>query len=706
MKLLFLDTETTGLSPTNSQIIELAAVLVTLNPATLDVKIEDKFESLVALRTQMDDRITRITGITNEDLQIALPIHKVQEKWFSFLSQTTEPVTIVGHSLSFDLAFLKSESWFLPENHKVCDTLEISKILLPEVNAINLEFLVEKLGLKPRADQLKAMNIVDETLLKAHRALYDSLTCLNLFNHLLSSLKNLRLDQLVYTKISQFFLPLDLVFFSDSKPNKTIEVSNKKASKMVQIYFGGSVVEQTLFEKVNNQNTDFCPKLINLIRLDLPKDLMQILLQIYVIEFKKERQNELNFKIHGKSPEEFLFADQVYKSLSDRKEIINKSEYTGVLSQFENVISQVKYVSEHNYRLTDFINLLELYLSASNSADKASPHSKQIQEITACYDFLMLNLQPFWQKSEYYYIPNQLKPEEELLRKKITELYHLLSRLETKSFEVTNPILNQLSSAIAQSHTSFFDDTGSLQIAPSNRLLFRQQGTQVSISTFVRQFNLNTIFSNTLDSYKSLVLETYLKKDDFTALLKITGLASVVSDSEDRVRIEYKGRDDLTILFPEAANTKLTDFLEERNDVTKKENKYSLLLCGQNSSLKEIERSFTQEYNPDEYLVLGESGSLTKVVSKMIKNQKGMVAVKNGDFYYISRYLSQIQISEIWIINQPYFSLHKYWQTLALNSTDKDEYTSSIKWLYLKSQAAYISEKTGLNVHFLKSYRA
>ena len=706
MKLLFLDTETTGLSPTNSQIIELAAVLVTLNPATLDVKIEDKFESLVALRTQMDDRITRITGITNEDLQIALPIHKVQEKWFSFLSQTTEPVTIIGHSLSFDLAFLKSESWFMPENHKVCDTLEISKILLPEVNAINLEFLVEKLGLKPRAEQLKAMNIVDETLLKAHRALYDSLTCLNLFNHLLSSLKNLRLDQLVYTKISQFFLPLDLVFFSDSKPNKTIEVSNKKASKMVQIYFGGSVVEQTLFEKVNNQNTDFCPKLINLIRLDLPKDLMQILLQIYVIEFKKERQNELNFKIHGKSPEEFLFADQVYKSLSDRKEIINKSEYTGVLSQFENVISQVKYVSEHNYRLTDFINLLELYLSASNSADKASPHSKQIQEITACYDFLMLNLQPFWQKSEYYYIPNQLKPEEELLRKKITELYHLLSRLETKSFEVTNPILSQLSSAIVQSYTSFFDDTGSLQIAPSNRLLFRQQGTQVSISTFVRQFNLNTIFSNTLDSYKSLVLETYLKKDDFTALLKITGLASVVSDSEDRIRIEYKGRDDLTILFPEAANTKLTDFLEERNDVTKKENKYSLLLCGQNSSLKEIERSFTQEYNPDEYLVLGESGSLTKVVSKMIKNQKGMVAVKNGDFYYISRYLGQIQIAEIWIINQPYFSLHKYWQTLALNSTDKDEYTSSIKWLYLKSQAAYISEKTGLNVHFLKSYRA
>ena len=179
--------------------------------------------------------------------------------------------------------------------------------MLPEVNAVNLEFLVEKLSLKPRSDQLKSMNIVDETLLKAHRALYDSLTCLNLFNHLLASLKNLRLDQLVYTKINQFFLPLDLVFFSDSKPNNLLEVSNKEASKIVQIYFGGSVVEQTLFEKINNQNTDFCPKLINLIRLDLPKDLIQILLQIYVIEFKKERQNELNFKIHGKSPEEFYF---------------------------------------------------------------------------------------------------------------------------------------------------------------------------------------------------------------------------------------------------------------------------------------------------------------------------------------------------------------------------------------------------------------
>ena len=89
----------------------------------------------------------------------------------------------------------------------------------------------------------------------------------------------------------------------------------------------------------------------------------------------------------------------------------------------------------------------------------------------------------------------------------------------------------------------------------------------------------------------------------------------------------------------------------------------------------------------------------------MIKNKKAMVAIKNGDFYYLSRYLDQIEIGEIWIINQPYFAIHKYWQTLSLNSNDKEAYINALKWLYLKSQAGFISAKTDLDINFLKSYR-
>jgi hypothetical protein len=340
------------------------------------------------------------------------------------------------------------------------------------------------------------------------------------------------------------------------------------------------------------------------------------------------------------------------------------------------------------------------------SEKSESPALLKIQEITACYDFLLLNLQQFWQKSEYFYTPNQLKPEEEVIRKKITEIYHLLSRFEPRHLQESNEITSQLKASILDKYSSFFNESGELQIAPSNKLLFRNQGMQVSVSTFVYQFNLNLVFEKTINKYQSLILETYLKEDDFTALLKLTGLKQVVDNFENQITIKYRNNPDCSIIFSDSkTNVKLADFLEERKEIMDLENKYSLLLCGQNSSLKEIERQFTQDYEPIEYLALGESGSLTKIVSKMIKNQKAMVAVKNGDFYYLSRYLDQINIAEIWIINQPYFPLHKYWQTLSLNSTNKDEYINTLKWLYLKSQAGYISAKTGIDVNFLKSYR-
>jgi DNA polymerase III epsilon subunit-like protein len=711
MKLLFLDTETSGLTPNSGQIIEIAGILATLDTSSLEITIDSKFEELVALRSQMDDKITRITGITNEELSIAKPIHKIQEKWFDFLKDSPEKTLVIGHSLQFDIDFITAESWFLPEKYIFCDSLEISKILLPMCNAVNLEFLAEKLNLHPKKNQLEKLGIVNEDLLKPHRALYDTVICLNLMTNLVTNLAKSNFDQTVYKVILQDFLPIKTSFFSNhtvlSQSSENINSIEPEKSKEVLIHFSGEIVQDTLYDKLNKvTNQPFVNKVVEYLKLDLPHDLKQIILQIYIIAVSNQSGNKKSLKIHTKNATESLFAHEVYLSLLSEKEDTQKSKSIGIISPLENIISQVKYVSENNYKLTEFVSLLELYNDILNSNKSKSPLLLKIQEITASYDFLLLNLQQFWQKSEYFYTPNQLKPEEEIIRKKVTEIYHLFSRFEPNLLEETNPITSQLKKSILDRYSSFFDESSNLQIAPSNKLLFRNQGMQVSISTFVYQFNLNSVFEKTINKYESLVLETYLKEDDFEALLKLTGLKQIVDKNISNIVIRYKNNPNCSIIFSDSkSNVKLADFLEERKEIVDLENKYSLLLCGQNSSLKEIERQFTQEYEPNEYLALGESGSLTKIVSKMIKNQKAIVAIKNGDFYYLSRYLDQIEIAEIWIINQPYFPLHKYWQTLSLNSTDKDEYINTLKWIYLKSQSGYISAKTGIDINFLKSYR-
>lgn len=712
MKLLFLDTETSGLTPNSGQIIEIGGILTTLNTASLEITIDSKFEELVMLRSQMDDRITRITGITNEELSIAKPVHKIQEKWFDFLSKCPENTMIVGHSLQFDLDFLKAESWFLPEKYIFCDSLDLSKILLPTCNAVNLEYLIEKLKLEPQRNQLEQLGIIDKTLLKPHRALYDTIICINLIQNLLNILSKSHFDQAAYKTILSEFIPIDTSFFSKdvSKPDisGTLETDVlQENEKKVSIHFGGDIIQDGLYEKINKPtNQIFIDKIVEYLKLNLPRHLKQIVLQIYVISLLNLSNNKQSLKIHTKDASESLFASEVYDSIISTDSMIDTSQSTAIIGPFEAIINQVKYVSEHNYKLSEFISLLEIYYDILKSEKSENPLLIKIQEIIVCYDFLLLNLQQFWQKSEYFYTPNQLKPEEEIVRKKITEIYHLFSRFDPNALEETSRITARLKHSIIANYQGFFDQSGNLQIAPSNKLLFRNQGMQISISTFVYQFNLNTVFEKTVNQYNSIVLETYLKKEDFTALLKLTGLQKVIDKYISKITIIYLNNPNCTIVFNDTkANVKLYDFLEERKEIVNLENKYSLILCGQNSSLKEIERQFTQDYEPNEYFVLGESGSLTKIVSKMIKNQKAMVAIKNGDFYYLSRYLDQIELAEIWIINQPYFSVHKYWQTLSLNSTDKDEYMHTLKWLYLKSQAGFISAKTKLNVNFLKSYR-
>ncbi|MBC7472477.1 MAG: 3'-5' exonuclease [candidate division SR1 bacterium] len=712
MKLLFLDTETSGLNPNSGQIIEIGAILTTLDTTSLKITIDSKFEDLIALRSQMDDRITRITGITSEELFVAKPIHKVQEKWFEFLRDCPENIVIIGHSLQFDLDFLKAESWFLPEKYIFCDSLDISKILLPTCNAVNLEYLVEKLKLEPQRNQLEQLGITDKTLLKHHRALYDTIACVNLVQNLFNILSKSNFDQVAYKTILEEFIPIDTSFFSKSISKHNISNEPKidilqENKQKVSIHFDGSVIQDGLYDKINKPTSQiFIGKMVEYLKLSLPRNLKQIVLQIYVISVLNISNNKQSLKIHTKNATELLFANKIYDSIVSIDNLIDISHLTSIISPFEAIISQIKYVSEHNYKLSVFISLLEIYYDILKSEKSEDPLLVKIQEIIVCYDFLLLNLQQFWQKSEYFYTPNQLKPEEEIIRKKITEMYHLFSRFDPNMLKETNPITAQLKYSIIAEYLSFFDQSGKLQIAPSNKLLFRNQGMQISISTFVYQFNLNTIFEKTMNQYNSHILETYLKKEDFTALLKLTGLQKIIDEYSSKITVVYLNNPNCNIIFNDTkANVKLSDFLEERKEIVNLENKYSLLLCGQNSSLKEIERQFTQDYEPDEYFVLGESGSLTKVVSKMIKNQKSMVAIKNGDFYYLSRYLDLIEFAEIWIINQPYFPIHKYWQTLSLNSTDKDEYMHKLKWLYLKSQTGFISAKTGLDINFLKSYR-
>ena len=135
-----IDLETTGLDPTEDQIIEIAAI------HGVNGNIVDRFETLVDPGIVISDHITSITGITNEMVLGAPDLCEILPKLLSFIGKNT----VVGHNVNFDINFLYdacNRLGFSPFSNNYVDTYRLSRRLCPEAESHRLVDLAERYGL-------------------------------------------------------------------------------------------------------------------------------------------------------------------------------------------------------------------------------------------------------------------------------------------------------------------------------------------------------------------------------------------------------------------------------------------------------------------------------------------------------------------------------------------------------------------------------
>jgi len=161
-----LDTETTGLEAGKDELIEVAAVRFQ------GTEVLDTWHSLIKPAGPLPEAITRLTGITPQDLQSAPIFHTVIPELARFIGD--DPV--VGHSVGFDVGFLAAQGLRL-RNPQV-DTFELSTLLLPQLPDRSLISVAQHLKI-PYPEQHRALadaQVARQVLL----AFWDHLTTLNL----------------------------------------------------------------------------------------------------------------------------------------------------------------------------------------------------------------------------------------------------------------------------------------------------------------------------------------------------------------------------------------------------------------------------------------------------------------------------------------------------------------------------------------------
>ncbi|MBR3227225.1 MAG: 3'-5' exonuclease [Erysipelotrichaceae bacterium] len=132
-----IDTETTGLSPFDSRMIEVSGIKVRND------MIVSTFSRLIDPETDISYFISKLTGITNEMVIDEGKLAEVLPEYIAFIGDDI----LLGHNVTFDINFINAASWEVfrrPFKKEYVDTMYISRRIWPWERHHRLIDLIER----------------------------------------------------------------------------------------------------------------------------------------------------------------------------------------------------------------------------------------------------------------------------------------------------------------------------------------------------------------------------------------------------------------------------------------------------------------------------------------------------------------------------------------------------------------------------------
>ena len=165
------DIETTGLSAAADRITEIGAVKIK------NGEVIDRFSTLINPEIPIPHNITQLTGITNEMVADQRTIKEVMPEFIAFI----EGCPIVAHNAMFDWGFIRTKAFELGHDLDitVIDTLQMARILLPNLKKYKLNLVCQHLNIK---------------LENHHRAVHDAEATAQMYLKFIEMMKEKNID--------------------------------------------------------------------------------------------------------------------------------------------------------------------------------------------------------------------------------------------------------------------------------------------------------------------------------------------------------------------------------------------------------------------------------------------------------------------------------------------------------------------------------
>lgn len=237
-KCVVLDVETTGLDPQSDKIIEIAMLEVN------EGIVKKKYHTLVNPKRIIPDKITDLTGISQNDVRNAKPYKEMVQEVHAFLGDSP----IVAHNSEFDAKFIAKAFSLAGIYHPIrhIDTMAMAKQAYQNMPNYKLDTLIKQLSLADGP--------------QTHRANADAVHTWHLFvkcKSRLLALKELSVEVKEAAKIKEKVLAENspaLVFAAYDETKALLAQAWAKSPESTEVIFGeaSSYLEEAFDRKIKS----------------------------------------------------------------------------------------------------------------------------------------------------------------------------------------------------------------------------------------------------------------------------------------------------------------------------------------------------------------------------------------------------------------------------------------------------------------------
>lgn len=404
------------------------------------------------------------------------------------------------------------------------------------------------------------------------------------------------------------------------------------------------------------------------------------------------------------------------------------------IRQFEKIIWQIDSLVNYQISLAELINPLELYLelyqknlslfsqstvreqkqlslTQTDHLQEKKQHTNptvettqkqekyehllgQINRLLSSYDFLLLSLQPFWRDGEYLY-----RPESNVKNQQI--LLHFQSFLEEmEQLRKTQlPSANFFSRFLKQKIEVFLNQIRNLELSAWRHYHFSQTKNHLVISGVRDSFDLRQHFDALLSAYQPTIF-SYLNFEDLQFLLDLLDLSDLFEAKQ--IEVFTKEESNWQVL----TEIDLEDFLVTKINQARKQSTIIVVTTDQNADFKELQTLATTVLDSKNILLLGESGGVTKIASKLSATDfAGLLILKTRELDLLLKLKQNWKLQEIWLLGKLGWQVHAWWQTYLRRKNLKEEYLEDLYDLSLISYLNSLEEYSTGQVGLIESYQ-